>query len=273
MKNDHNTPRVTVEDLLRLKKAERPDSEFWHQFEREMRVKQLAAIVEPRPWWAPFIRIGSRLARYQLPVGATAILALTFLTVQEYQFTSTETDTQLTPQSVVSTTVNEQTAPTPAVASAESPSVENSSETIAAESSAMVASQNREGAPAAVEAIPETQPESTYSPAAEAIAANLAAVEAKTPELARLIARVSGVDEIINPRTPTKVVDPLARVQAPSDSRRASRLLATALPVNYSSNQKSRGGLTRVDRGLTEDRVYDSISRIGLKADSVAIRF
>jgi hypothetical protein len=75
---------VTLEDLLRLKRAEQPPAEFWAQFEDGLRAKQLAAIVEPRPWWAPFIRVGTRMARYQLPVGATAILAITFLTVREY---------------------------------------------------------------------------------------------------------------------------------------------------------------------------------------------
>ena len=85
MTPERNSPQVSLEQLLRLKRAERPAPEFWHQFERELRVKQLAAIVEPRPWWAPFIRISTKVARYQLPVGATAILALTFLTVQEYQ--------------------------------------------------------------------------------------------------------------------------------------------------------------------------------------------
>src|ERR1019366_2351548 len=75
---------VTLEDLLRLKRAERPAPEFWVEFEQGLRAKQLAAIVEPRPWWAPFIRVGARLSRYQLPVGATAILAVTLLTIREY---------------------------------------------------------------------------------------------------------------------------------------------------------------------------------------------
>ena len=73
-------------------------------------VKQLAAIVEPRPWWAPFIRISTRLARYQLPVGATAILALTFITVREYRLPSV--DEGLSP-SVVETKID--TLPGPAV--------------------------------------------------------------------------------------------------------------------------------------------------------------
>lgn len=44
-------PKPTLDDLLRLKRAERPDAAFWDDFERGLRQKQLAAIVEPRPWW------------------------------------------------------------------------------------------------------------------------------------------------------------------------------------------------------------------------------
>jgi len=49
--SDHrfNPPsRVTLEDLLCLKRAERPPPEFWSEFERELRQKQLAALVERR---------------------------------------------------------------------------------------------------------------------------------------------------------------------------------------------------------------------------------
>ena len=91
MNDNPRKTTVTLEELLRLKRAEQPPAEFWTQFEHGLRAKQLAAIVEPRPWWAPFIRIGARISRYQLPVGATAILAITFLTVWEYHPTGAAT--------------------------------------------------------------------------------------------------------------------------------------------------------------------------------------
>jgi len=266
MRNDRTKPQVILEDLLRLKRSERPDTEFWHQFEREMRVKQLAAIVEPRPWWAPFIRMGSRMARYQLPVGATAILALTFITVREYRLPEAA-GTQFISESVVAS-APVSSSRVDSVIIAETPVPEVIIENFYAKADVVVASVEVEVAPAVVEA----QPESVYSPADEAIAANLAAVRAKTPELARLIARVSGVDEIINPRTRSEVVDPLARVKGPSTSR-TSRLLASALPATYSEDRETRGSVLRVERGLTEERVYDSISRFGVKADRLAISF
>jgi hypothetical protein len=75
-------PKVTVEDLLRLKRSERPAAEFWTGFERELRQKQLTALLEKRPWWQGLPRFLAR--RAYLPVGATAILAFTLVSVKYY---------------------------------------------------------------------------------------------------------------------------------------------------------------------------------------------
>jgi len=75
-------PQVTIEDLLRLKRAERPAAEFWTNFERELRQKQLTALLEKRPWWQELPQFLAR--RAYLPVGATAILAFTLVSVKFY---------------------------------------------------------------------------------------------------------------------------------------------------------------------------------------------
>lgn len=75
-------PKVTVEDLLHLKRSERPTAEFWTGFERELRQKQLTALMEKRPWWRELPRLITR--RAYLPVGATAILAFTLVSVKYY---------------------------------------------------------------------------------------------------------------------------------------------------------------------------------------------
>jgi hypothetical protein len=75
-------PKVTIEDLLRLKRAERPAPEFWSDFERELRQKQLTALLEKRPWWQEIPQFLAR--RAYLPVGATAILAFTLVSVKYY---------------------------------------------------------------------------------------------------------------------------------------------------------------------------------------------
>lgn len=75
-------PKVTIEDLLHLKRAERPAAEFWTGFERELRQKQLTALLEKRPWWQMLPQLITR--RVYLPVGATAILAFTLVSVKYY---------------------------------------------------------------------------------------------------------------------------------------------------------------------------------------------
>src|SRR5688572_7127889 len=95
-------PSVSLEDLLRVKRSEQPAPAFWNEFERELRAKQLAAIVEPRRWWTPYIRFGSKLNHLQLPVGAAAILALTLVTIRDdgkVAFVPTETETAIVHQS------------------------------------------------------------------------------------------------------------------------------------------------------------------------------
>src|SRR5882672_9787789 len=82
MLNSDQRPKVTIEDLLRLKRAERPPAEFWSTFERELRQKQLTALLEKRPWWQELPQLITR--RAYLPVGATAILAFTLVSLRYY---------------------------------------------------------------------------------------------------------------------------------------------------------------------------------------------
>lgn len=275
MNRDRTPPQVTVEQLLRLKRTERPAPEFWQQFDRAMRVKQLAAIVEPRPWWAPFIRVGTKVARYQLPVGATAILALTFVTVREYQMPEPDVtyrapvaelkiDTMPGPAVTAALPAQNDTAALVQDAAA-APAVAPKSSPVAG---GMQLAQTTASPPEAIR--------NDDSPAARAIAANLAAVKASSPELVPMIERVPGMDDFINtPARNTPVVDPLARMQAPSESRRTARLLASALPSAQFASAGPAETMPgdRIERRLNEDRLYDNISRFGVKADRVAFRF
>jgi len=50
MPDPTNTPRkITLEDLLRLKRHERPGSEFWARFDRELNEKVWRTLVQPPP--------------------------------------------------------------------------------------------------------------------------------------------------------------------------------------------------------------------------------
>ena len=82
---------VSLEDLLHLKRAERPPEAFWLQFESELRAKQLAAIVDRGPWWSSWRNISRLLARQSLPIGATAALALGLLSFHGYRAHSAST--------------------------------------------------------------------------------------------------------------------------------------------------------------------------------------
>jgi hypothetical protein len=73
-----------VDDLLRLKRAERPPAEFWERFEQELRQKQLAALVERRSWWHAGIAAFGRHRWMRLPIGATAVLVVTLVSVRHY---------------------------------------------------------------------------------------------------------------------------------------------------------------------------------------------
>ena len=48
--------KITLEDLLMLKRDEKPPVEFWEGFERELHQKTLRALVVNEPWYGIFLR-------------------------------------------------------------------------------------------------------------------------------------------------------------------------------------------------------------------------
>ncbi len=48
--------KITLEDLLRLKRDEKPPVEFWEGFERDLHRKTLRALVVNEPWYGIFLR-------------------------------------------------------------------------------------------------------------------------------------------------------------------------------------------------------------------------
>ncbi len=281
MNHDHPQKSVTVEQLIRLKRAERPSPEFWADFDRAIRTKQLAAIVEPRPWWAPFIRIGARVSRYQVPVGATAIFALTFLTVSEYR--GPESEPVFAPsaaQAVQSTAMRpmweevasrEQTAPTVENLTSGGP------ELVVAETVARTGVVQTES-PVAPTSLPggaraSAVADSFNRPSAQAIAANLEAVKASEPEIARMLDYVPGLrTQQLETRTPP--VDPLMQVPLPGESNtRVRRLLASALPASAPAEDMStQHEQSRVGRSLSDDRLYERLGgRFDVASERLAI--
>lgn len=278
MKSPKNT--VTLEDLLRVKRAERPPTEFWNEFERELRAKQLAAIVEPRPWWAPLIRVGARFSHLQLPVGAAAVLAVTLMSVRQYEtVTSQGVATSSVAMQQSTDDLGRHYASNPVDAYASELTVQQAeptrsidysdySESLTSETGEIAIASAEELASEPAQMSPARVLELEPSPSARYIAANLAAAQEADP---RLMDEVFG-HSLRHAQSRQPIRDPLARVSSPGESRRA-RLLATALPVSAGSTEVENSPNDRIARRLTEDRLYDTISRVGLKGDRVAIKF
>ncbi|MEI6862503.1 MAG: hypothetical protein WCL04_09660 [Verrucomicrobiota bacterium] len=77
---DLHHQKIALEELLRLKRTERPDTGFWADFERQLRTKQLAALVSRPAWWSvSWARVRIAVVRVVAPIGATAAVILTTL--------------------------------------------------------------------------------------------------------------------------------------------------------------------------------------------------
>jgi hypothetical protein len=80
---DPNRPPVTLEQLLQLKRSERPEPAFWEEFDRELRRRQLASVVAPTPWYTKLGRAMLVGIRRSAPVSAAAVAAVVgFLALQ-----------------------------------------------------------------------------------------------------------------------------------------------------------------------------------------------
>ena len=276
----NDTPRkttVTLEDLLRVKRAEQPPAEFWADFERGMRAKQLAAIVEPRPWWAPFIRVGARIARYQLPVGATAILAITLFTLREYQpvnsnpvfeSTVTEMGNHVVPMPVASkldVALVMPAATSPVVAAAEpAPAAASGSRTVQPAPSAATAV----GAVSHVAMVNAELSSARYM--ADKMADNLAAAQASDSNLDQMLGHSLRTMENLPARS-----EPLAQISVPGESRLYRLLGGSVQSVSVGSGDSALRLNAQAARHLTERRIYESdvISRLAVGGNRLTVKF
>ena len=79
MADTHNAHKkeVKVEDLLRLKRAERPSEAFWNTFDRELHQRMLQTLVKKDPWYVQVLRgIFGRVAQTAAVGAAAAFLAM-----------------------------------------------------------------------------------------------------------------------------------------------------------------------------------------------------
>jgi hypothetical protein len=286
------TSKVTLEDLLRFKRAERPPAEFWIEFEHTLRAKQLAAIVEKRPWW----RTISGFSRWSIPLGAAAALSITFVSLQRSP----------APAAASADLAKVQSGPSPAVASEHMIPV-------SAEVASVAAS------PVALPAAPAEAVSVSTHVVREAEASRLVADSSSAPQsqvpLATVSERIAGIASdsrtedqasaefasVTTSSTPSlaslgayfdravahfgessrkdrdQVVEPLSQLTSPREARRA-RLLAFGSTVDNRSPQYSDStnvvrSRERIASHLNEDALYDSLHRLGVKANRVSIQF
>ena len=280
MRNHEHKRPVTLEDLLRLKRTERPPAEFWSQFDRELRAKQLAALVEQRPWWRTMPRFFAGFSRYHLPLGATAVLALTLVSVRYYRPATPEAAPAQDSNVAASPTLsqNHSVAAMPQAATvSEEPIVTNSaeSESVADATLQVAATTSREtNELSSVRSITADTGGARVAatPSERFIAANLAIAKSSDPAIAQgILGSARGFEARAMPaRAPA--VDPLAQMTSPADARRSRLLGGAIMSVSMNSAPAARPVEFR-SRRISDEQLYDTISRFGARGNSLLVKF
>ena len=282
--------KITLEEVLRLKRAERPDPVFWAEFEQQLRAKQLAAIVERRPWWhLDLLRVSSGISRLRVPLGATAVLALTIVSVHQFRSSNSVSVLAVPGQEGVSSDEFVQADPVDLPLGA-------SRSTSAYDGTAIVASN-----------LPPklTDTESTVSSPAAASGSGSNSMLLWLDEMSgdlgdRWAHHTSDLDvqftglrssrlglaESMPPPAhgfgslrqdirSDDLVEPLTQVTAPSEPRRA-RLAALVAPASLKSTSRASSPdrvRERMISRLSEDELYNSVSRLGVAKGGLRLSF
>jgi hypothetical protein len=266
--------KVTLEDLLRLKRAERPPAEFWSQFDRELQAKQLAALVGKKRWWHSAARTLTRFS--YLPLGATAALAFAFMVAHQYLSPVAEIAiSSKLPASVA------KMAPVPAVLPAtiaiavvsQPPAVTSHEKSV----STAVASMLPANHPAALAAtrelpttitwLPDTLDETNATPLSEhSMSVSFADERFASPKPA---SNLESMGEVKSRRA----ADPLAQVSSPTETRHA-RLLAALTDVRLAGTVDPVTLMhQRLATPMGDDGLADDAGRLDASGTSVSIKF
>jgi hypothetical protein len=280
MKNDR-TPSVSLEDLLKLKRAETPPPEFWPQFERQLREKQLAAIVEKRPWWCalPGLYVFVVRRRFTLAAGAS-VLALGMVSLNVYEASRSNPAFAVSDSQLAAAATLETSAPAVAMASA-SPSAGGAAQaeavpvantTRAARPSARLAVLTGQPLPVIplLDDMPQSGATERFESLSRSLGGDLAGGGLAVPAGARTLlvsARDFGSRSL---PTRASVTEPLAQMQAPAEHR--SHLLAEVYPTMATSGYVVAPPSERVLSTLSDDRLYSSGGRYDLATERDAIK-
>ena len=280
---------VTLEDLLRLKRSERPAPEFWTEFDQQLRAKQLAALLPKRPWWHGFRVSWAGLGRLHMAAGAAAVLAVTFVAWRDDGLPRVRpVDSGADVPVAVVASENAVAMTTPAagadvanlrvesLAGLKEPAVATVPMVAMAELSTAV------DGPVAAETPLAPIAEVTYpvfesrtlatgaeasSPSARFIAANLAAAQETVG--VQLLGEMTGYDAGLLAR-PAKV-EPLQHMTPPGEARRSNRYL-TAM-VSMAATDPSAETTERMARRISPEELYDQVRRFGTRQGGLNVRF
>ena len=264
--------KVTLEDLLRLKRAERPPAEFWTQFDRELQAKQLAALVGKKRWWQSAARTFTRFS--SLSLGATAALAFALMAAHQY----------LSPVAEIAASgklpaLAVKIAPVPVlrrpdVAVLSQPSAVAPQEIANSTTVASMPPANHPAAPADIHEIPtaitwlaDTLHATDTTPLSEhSMSVSFANERFANPGPA---SSLESMGEIKARRTS----DPLAQVSSPTETQHA-RLLAALTDVRL-VNAVDPVTLMhqRLATRMGDDGLADDATRLGASGNSVSIKF
>jgi len=303
--------KVTLEDLLRLKRAERPPAEFWAEFDRTLHAKQLAAIVEKRPWWRrQYTWRGA--SRWSLPLSAAAALAVTFATVGHPTLSKVKSprsnDSKLASTPVASSTLVAITRPAKTAAPAEVaqalsnvPNREDVAPAISLDALDrktlapvfVAAAATATVAPATSATLSRPTSVSHGFNAAEQIAGlaiasdndsgntHFAAVSTRdaltAPVFGSLLDKTVAHLDMAN-RPTSHAVEPLAQMPTPKEARRARLVALLSLP-GYDDASDATSTVSRSrERSVShfnDQAMYDAISRLEMKSSrrEAAIQF
>ncbi len=277
MKPENKRP-IAIGDLLRLKRAERPATEFWAGFDQKLRAKQLAALVEKRPWWQSLPSPFAVLSRHRVPFGAAAAFALTVLIVRKHRAPASQVPLNVSPQgSAVAANQSATVTPIEASAAVVALNLPTSGSVAVSETTFIEAVKVIPSAVARLDAMPATLTSvaavlTTEAPAARyvSVALNSASMGTDVVNSNRLLAASTGFEARALP-APRAVVDPLQQMTPPGESRRASRLL-TAM-VSPAALQTSTRVTERAASRIAEDSLYDQVSRFGARGNQLNVKF
>jgi hypothetical protein len=280
-----------LEELIRLKRAERPPQEFWSEFENELRRKQLAAIVDKRPWWRRVSAIN--LARLSMPAGAAAILAFTLFAYRDSFVSAPDSAAEIV-MAAPAATAGQVSVETGQLVSTNERAGDVSAEAVphaSADTGEIPARSGKEHsyASAMMQDIPllddsdvrvaQVEKETSLAQLIMGLESEHSVSARPHFELAGSALEIPSVVSQLGERTASAnasaPVDSLSRLASAMDGRRARLLVSVDAQERGTFGDNPRVARTRdrIASRLDERALSDSISRLGVNGDSVSIKF